>query len=76
MSKITELYPPTPNEEIIAYLEQLLYEAKVGRLQTIAATGLLVDNAVISCISSTKQPFLLLGAVENLKRSVHGLIQQ
>lgn len=76
MSKVTAIYTRTPNAETISYLEQLLIQAKEGKLQTIAATGLLLDNTVVSCISNPQQPFLLLGAVENLKYRVNGLIEQ
>lgn len=75
MSKITTIYPAIPNEETIYYLRDLLSKAESGQLQTIAATGLLVEGAVISCISNPKQPFLLLGALENLKSNVNKFIE-
>lgn len=75
MSKITSLYPAQPNQETIHYLEQLLQQAKEGKLQTIAATGLLVDNAVISCLSNPVQPFVLLGALKVLSDTVSSYIE-
>lgn len=75
MDKITTLYSVPPNQETINHLELLLAKAKSGELQTLAATGLLINNGVISCISNPVQPFLLLGAVENLKLSINKHIQ-
>ena len=65
---IKPLFPgrPTgtePVEELVEILEDLLFRAKSGELQSLAFAGLCSDNTVMSGISVTDDVFSLIGGL-------------
>jgi hypothetical protein len=69
MSNVVEIKtrPASINESVIARLEDVLAEARAGKITAIAIAGLEIGGAIIAAWSETDDFGRLLGAVSRLE---------
>jgi hypothetical protein len=73
MSNVVEIKtrPATINESVIARLEEVLAEARAGKVTAVAIAGLEVGGAIIAAWSETDDFGRLLGAVSRLEYRIN-----
>jgi hypothetical protein len=69
MSNLVELKtrPVLVNESVVARLEEVLAEARAGKIASVAIAGVESDGSIVSAWSETDDFGKLLGAVARLQ---------
>ena len=62
--------PPSPNEGVVDTLEQMLADAKAGRLRGYVMVGLLTGDETVTVNAGELVPHRALGAVAMLQHKI------
>lgn len=68
--KVVSIKRPV-NRDCVERIEELLADAKDGKLQDIAACGVMIDGSLVTAMSSTNDAPLRLAAVARLLHRLH-----